>query len=136
MKKEDNSLLFLVGLLYLGNLFLFATLFMMFFFPKLIEGVNLILAFELIGVIYYLVFALLISHYTPLIRTWVKKNSELFYVIIFSSVYVLTFIITFKFINRTIALQIFGAGLVVLLLNKLIESFNVWRKKIKNKKGK
>ena len=100
------------------------------------EGEWIILAFLLIGILYYLVFVVLISHYTILVRVWVKKNPELFYVIVFSSVYVLTFIVTFKFISKEIALQIFGAGLVVLLLNKLIEAFNDWRKKGKKKSKK
>ena len=130
-KSKYKTLMLLSIVNFLGNILFFITIFLLLFqqnfyktHPSLV-----IFFFMSVFVLYYLVIFILIAHYSTTIKTFAEKNSDLFYGLMWLSVFIVGFIIFYYSINQTVALEIFGGGVVMFILNKAIKSLRGWRNK-------
>lgn len=131
INKEHKTLMLLSLVNFLANLFFFLTIYFIISTPEIFNLYPKILTslFTFVGLMYYIAFLILLAHYTPIIRRFTSDNKDLFYFIVWISVYIIGFYIFYKFISEDLALEIFGSGVVVYILYEAVKSFKRWKNK-------
>lgn len=121
---------------FFANLIFFIAVTLIIFQPNLIIKYKFLLNafFIFAGLFYYLTLLVLSAHFAPIIRDFADRNRPFFFLFMWSSAYIIGFLLFYRFINKTTAYEIFGAGIVLFVAGKISKSFKVWRKKLKTTK--